>query len=122
MVGSHVILTIEASRSGNTPPRSFGPTAAEGSPPVFGGKTDAQHGGDNVLFLGRHLGESLCCILWLEHRLENGHIFYCDSTPENKKTTQLHCPHVGISYQYQVMEGVWISCKLRVWSLRTFRI
>lgn len=76
MVGSHLILTNEASKSGNTPPLLFGPIAAEGSPPVFGGKTDAQHGGDNVLFLGRHLGESRCCILWLEHRLENGNIVF----------------------------------------------
>ena len=59
MVGSHLILTNEASRSGNTPPLSFGPIAAEGSPPVFGGKTDAQHGGDNVHFLdvGTSLGK-----------------------------------------------------------------
>lgn len=85
MVGSHLILTNEASRSGNTPPLLFGPIAAEGSPPVFGGKTDAQHGGDNVHFLDVIWVSLSCCILWLEHRLENGHIFYCDSTPENKK-------------------------------------
>lgn len=48
--GSHLILTNEASTSGNTPSLSFGPIAAEGRPPVFGGKTDAQHGGDNVFF------------------------------------------------------------------------
>ena len=121
MVGSHLILTNEASRSGNTPPLSFGPIAAEGSPPVFGGKTDAQHGGDNVHFLDVIWVSLSCCILWLEHRLEHGNNSLRFNSWKRMKT-QLHCPHVGISYQYQVMEGVWISCKLRVWSLRTFRI
>ena len=82
MVGSHLILTNEASRSGNTPPLLFGPIAAEGSPPVFGGKTDAQHGGDNVHFLD---------VIWVSLSLVscgwniawNMEIIHCDSTPEN---------------------------------------
>ena len=56
-----------------------------------------------------------CTMLWLEHHFYN----FLRFNSWKLRNSNSIAVHFGISHQYQVIEGVWISREVRVWSLRT---